>query len=161
MLENKLNNPDWSKPTEGAGRGTPLTGQPTQRQAAKEEASQYGIDTKGMSTKEITAAVKSYEEERQMLDRDINNFVEKSLQQFISGKKGAELNATRPPASPTSRITEDKRSSLFASGGAGSGGAKGDSSQLYDIASTLKFMCYVDGVAGYFELIGDPVFKPN
>ena len=121
MLEDKLNDPDWTKATAGAGygtgsRGTPLKGEPTKRQAVKEEAQQYGIDTKGMSTREIKSAVEYTKEQTKMVAEEMSKFVNATSQQFSSNKKSEDLNATRTPATTTSRITEDKPSRFVVSG---------------------------------------------
>jgi len=128
MLEDKLNDPDWTKATagagygtgsrgtplkgDGAGYGTPLKGEPTKRQAAKEEAQQYGVETKGMSTREINSAVKYAKEQTQMVAEEMSKFVNNTSQQFASNKKSEDLNATRTPATPTSRATEERYTRL-------------------------------------------------
>jgi hypothetical protein len=115
--EDKIKQPSiqresYSKAGEGTGtesRGTPLQkGEPTKRQAAKDEAKQYGIDTKGMSTREIKNAV-DYQKETALAAAEINKFVEKATQQFATPKKSEDLNATRTPAAPTRVTTEDRR----------------------------------------------------
>lgn len=121
MAENKLNNPDWTKPKKGAGygtgsRGTPLVGAPTKRQAAKEEAKQLGIDTSGMSTKEIKAAIEDTREQASLVAEEMSKFIFNTNQDFSSTKKGDDLNATRTPATTTNRITEERASRLVASG---------------------------------------------
>lgn len=77
-----------------------------EKRAAREEASKYDIDTKGMSTREIKAAVS----EAKTVEEDMMKFIEKSLNNF-SAKKG-DVSPTDIPASTTSRITEDKPAAL-------------------------------------------------
>ena len=113
MLEDRLNNPDWTKPTSGAGYGTPLKNEPTKRQAAKSEAEQYGIDTKGMSTKDINSAVKNAREQVQLVAEEMGKFINATSQEFLTNKKSTEVSATRTPPAPTSRITEDRPSRLI------------------------------------------------
>jgi len=121
MDDDKLNDPDWTKPKTGAGygtgsRGTPVVGAPTKRQAAKEEAKQLGIETKGMSTREIRAAVDYTREQTRMVAEEMSKFVLDTSREFAAAKKGDDLNATRTPATPTSRITEDKPTKFVTSG---------------------------------------------
>lgn len=77
-----------------------------EKRAAREEASKYDIDTKGMSTREIKAAVS----EAKTVEEDMMKFIEKSLNNF-SAKKG-DVSPTDIPTSTTSRITEDKPAAL-------------------------------------------------
>lgn len=114
MLEDRLVDPDWTKAT--GSRGTPLKGEPTKRQAAKAEAERYGIDPKGMSTREINAAVKYAQDQTKMVAEEMSKFINTTGQQFSATKKSEDLNATRTPAAPTSRITEDRPTKFVVSG---------------------------------------------
>jgi hypothetical protein len=106
---------DERKEKEAAARGTSSSG-PSKRQEAKEAAKEYGIDTKGMSTREINSAVNDTREQIQMVAEEMSKFVNTTSQQFATNKKSEDLNATRSPAVPTSRITEDKPSKFVVSG---------------------------------------------
>lgn len=172
MLEDKLNNPDWTKATAGAGygtgsRGTPLKGNPTKRQAAKAEAEQYGIDTKGMSTREIKSAVEYTKEQTKMVAEEMSNFVKKTSQEFSANKKSEDLNATRTPATTTNRITEDRPTRLVSSGSttskpATSGGGGGDSFTFPPAGwTTLTVsLCKDNSPAEAVILAQDPFYEP-
>lgn len=92
------------------------------RAAAKEEAKGYGIDTKGMSTREIKGAVS----EAKKVEEDMVKFIEKSLNNFTA-KKGDAAAPMGAPATTTSRITEDKPFPITPVGGTprGKGGGGG------------------------------------
>lgn len=76
-----------------------------EKQAAREAAKEYGIDTKGMSTREIKAAVSEADAAQKQLEGDMTKFIEKTLNNFTS-KKGGDLAPMDNPASTTSRLTE-------------------------------------------------------
>lgn len=124
----------WDKATEGAGRGTkslgtPLAGrgtrinaEPTKREIAKEQAKEYGIDTRGLSTREINKLVQRASENE--IDKDLKRFIEKTLDEFKSTKK-SDLSENKKEIER--RSSEEKRSSIGLSGatkgetGAGAG----------------------------------------
>jgi hypothetical protein len=83
-----------------------------EKNAAREEARKYDIDTKGMSTKEIKSAVS----DAKKVEEDMMKFIEKSLGNFTT-KKGDSVSPSNSPVSTTSRITEDKPSPITPVGG--------------------------------------------
>jgi hypothetical protein len=74
-----------------------------EKRAATEEAGKYGIDTKGMSTREVKEAVSIAKE----AEGEMGKFIEKALDNFLTSKKGAEIISNRTPATTSSRVTED------------------------------------------------------
>ena len=74
-----------------------------EKRAAREEAKKYGVDTKGMSTRELKQVVAQARE----IENDVNKFVEKALDNFLFSKKGGGLTANNAPATVTRRTTED------------------------------------------------------
>jgi uncharacterized membrane protein len=74
-----------------------------EKRAAREEAKKYGVDTKGMSTRELKQVVAQARE----IENDVNKFVEKALDNFLFSKKGGGLTANNAPATVTRKITED------------------------------------------------------
>jgi hypothetical protein len=73
--------------TKGAGdpsKGTPVSGRVTERQALKDQASLYDIDTRGMTTKQIDAAVGN----AQKVQEDLANFIQKTVE-GMGRKQGA------------------------------------------------------------------------
>lgn len=58
------------------------------RQDAKKEAGLYGIDTKGMSTREIKGAVN----EARQAEEDMSRFIERSLNNLLSRKNDVSPN---------------------------------------------------------------------
>ena len=103
---------DERRAKEDEARGTRSSG-PTKREEAKQVAKEYGIDTKGMSTREINAAVKYAQDQTKMVAEEMSKFVNTTSQQFSSNKKSEDLNATRTPATTTSRITEGRATRLI------------------------------------------------
>ena len=173
MAEDKLNDPDWTNAKAGAGygtdsRGTPLKGEPTKRQATKEEAKQLGIETKGMSTREIKAAVEYTREQTRLVAEEMSKFVNTTSQQFATNKKSDDLNATRTPATTTSRITEDKPSKFVVSGSTSpppkpqsQGGGGGTSQFPPEGWTTLKVaICKDNAEVEATFLAVDPFYEP-
>jgi hypothetical protein len=75
-----------------------------EKNAAREEAKKYDIDTKGMSTKEIKETVAAAKE----VENDMIKFIENSLSKFSASKNGGDLTPSRTPATTTNRSTEDR-----------------------------------------------------
>jgi hypothetical protein len=138
------------KAKEDAARGTRSSG-PIKRQEAKQAAKEYGIDTKGMSTREIKAAVSEAEASQKQLEDDMSKFIEKTLNNFTA-KKGGDVAPMDNPASVTNRLTETQPLPFSSSGGPAS---------RRPSSSSIKFYCYYDGEAGYLDLFGDPTFKTD
>jgi hypothetical protein len=86
-----------------ARRGVKPLKSTLEKRAAREEAGKYGIDTKGMSTREIKEAVSIAKE----AEGEMGKFIEKALDNFLTSKKGAEIISNRTPATTSSRVTED------------------------------------------------------
>lgn len=116
-----------------------------EKQAAREEAKGLGIDTKGMSTREIKGAVS----EAKKVEEDMMKFIEKSLVNFTA-KKGDAVAPKDAPATTTSRITEDKPSPLNSIGGT--------PRTVTNRPQKVKFGCYQNGVLGYFDMLVDGDF---
>ena len=106
---------DERRAKEDEARGTRPSGS-TKREEARQAAKEYGIDPKGMSTREINAAVEYTKEQTKMVAEEMSKFVNATSQQFSSNKKSEDLNATRTPATTTSRITEDRSTKFVVSG---------------------------------------------
>jgi hypothetical protein len=138
------------KAKEDAARKVTPTKGALEKQAAREAAKEYGIDTKGMSTREIKAAVSEAETAQKQLEDDMSKFIEKSLNNFIA-KKGGDVAPMDNPASVTNRLTETQPLPFSSSGGP-------TKQKSY---SSIKFYCYYDGEAGYLDLFGDPTFKTD
>ena len=166
MLEDRLVDPDWTKAT--GSRGTPVKGRPTKRQAAKAEAERYGIDPKGMSTREINAAVKYAQDQTKMVAEEMSKFINTTGQQFSATKKSEDLNSTRTPATTTNRITEDKPSKFVVSGTppakpatSESGGGGGSFTFPPDGWTTLTVaLCKDNAPAEAVILAQDPLYEP-
>ena len=101
------------KAKEAAARNTKMTKGAIEKQEARAAAKEYGIDTKGMSTREIRAAVSEAGAIQKQLENDMSKFIEKTLDNFIS-KKGGDVAPSSVPPSVTNRILEDKP--IFMSG---------------------------------------------
>ena len=86
-----------------AKRGVKPLKSTLEKRAATEEAGKYGIDTKGMSTREVKEAVSIAKE----AEGEMGKFIEKALDNFLTSKKGAEIISNRTPATTSSRVTED------------------------------------------------------
>lgn len=139
------------KAKEAAARNTKPSKGALEKQAAREAAKEYGIDIKGMSTREIKAAVSEADAAQKQLEGDMAKFIEKSLNNFIA-KKGGDVAPMDNPASVTNRLTETQPLSFLSS----SGPASKQKSYL-----PIKFYCFYDGEAGYLDLFGDPTFKTD
>lgn len=119
------------------------------RKIAKEEAKKFGIDTAGMSTKEINQAVSS----AKSVEDDMMKFVERTLERISSGKKSDNAPTDIPPT-VTSRVVEDKAQPIPPADN--KGGGRPQEAPF----TRVKFGCYQDGVAGYFTMLVDGEFKP-
>lgn len=126
-------------------RGTPLKGSgdkaggaPTQRQAAQQAANEMGIDTKGLSTREVKAAVS----EKKDAQKELADFIKETIK---------DLPKNSPPAAPsggaptvTSRKTEDRPSRL-------SPQTRHKDSPKTELAT--DFYCYFEGKYGVISLL--------
>lgn len=118
-----------------------------EKKAAREEAKSYGIDTKGMSTREIKGAVS----EAKKVEEDMIKFIEKSLINFTTKKGGAAPMGA--PVTTTSRITEDKPSPLNPIGvgiGSSGGGPQVNPLPQFPESGTFVLGC-VDGILEWIE----------
>jgi len=115
-----------------------------EKQAAREAAKEYGIDTKGMSTREIKAAVSEAEASQKQLEDDMSKFIEKTLNSFTA-KKGGDVAPTDNPASVTNRLTETQ---LIPFSGSTSGTPKQDKTNLPPVPSNATWILGVEN----FEL---------
>jgi hypothetical protein len=153
---------DERKEKEAAARGTRSSG-PSKRQEAKEAAKEYGIDTRGMSTKEINSYVSEARSAEEKIQEDMLKFIEKSLETFSSRKKEDVSPSTVPPT-VTSRITEDKSTPIppvaapsNKGGVIGGGGGGGNSKFPPDGWTTLKIaMCKDNNPVEATVLAEDP-----
>jgi hypothetical protein len=139
------------KVKEAAARNTKPSKGALEKQAAREAAKEYGIDTNGMSTREIKAAVSEADAAQKQLEGDMTKFIEKTLNNFTA-KKGGELAPMDNPVSVTSRLTETQPLPISSSQSPAS---------RRPSPSAIKFYCYYDGQAGYLDLFGDPTFKTD
>lgn len=116
-------------------RGTPLkTGSaPTQRQVAKD----MGIDTKGLSTREVKEAVS----EKKDAQQELANFIKETIKDLPKNSLPAAAGGGSPTV--TSRKTEDRPSRL-------------PQSQHKDSPKTelgTDFYCYFEGKLGTISLL--------
>jgi hypothetical protein len=116
-------------------RGTPLKtdGAPTQRQVAKD----MGIDTKGLSTREVKEAVS----EKKDAQQELANFIKETIKDLPKNSLPAAAGGGSPTV--TSRKTEDRPSRL-------------PQSQHKDSPKTelgTDFYCYYNGKRGTISLL--------
>ena len=89
----------------GTAKGSDQTGTATPRRDAQKEAQSMGIDTKGMSTREIKGAMTDKKEAQ----KELADFIKETIKDL---PKNTPANANAGPATVSSRTTEDKPSSL-------------------------------------------------
>jgi len=142
---------DERKEKEAAARGTRSSG-PSKRQEAKEAAKEYGIDTRGMSTKEINSYVSEARSAEEKIQEDMLKFVEKSLDSFTS-KKNESLSPNSSPPTVTSRFTEDKATPLVS--------VLTPSGRPSKSGEPINFYCIKNNVAGYIKVATLSAFEPN
>lgn len=125
-------------------RGTPLKGSgdkasvaPTQRQAAQQAAKEMGIDTEGLSPREVKAAVS----EKKAVQKELSDFIKETIKDL--SKNGPPVASGGGPPTVTSRKTEDRPSRLSQSQHKGS-----PKTEL-----SLDFYCFYNGKYGYISLL--------
>jgi len=89
----------------GTAKGSDLTGTATPRRDAQKEAQAMGIDTKGMSTREIKGAMTDKKEAQ----KELADFIKETLKDL---PKNTPANAPSGPDKVSSRTTEDRPSNL-------------------------------------------------
>ena len=102
-FESKLNQEPSIQRGPANGSDQPRTATP--RRDAQKEAQAMGIDTKGMSTREIKGAVTDKKEAQ----KELSDFIKETLKEL---PKNTPANAPSGPATVSSRTTEDRPSRL-------------------------------------------------
>ena len=118
-------------------KGTALKSEPTQRQLVQQKAVSMGIETKGLSTREVKAAIG----EKQDAQKDLADFIKGVVADLP--KNNQNLKNDGAPEM-VSRKTEDKPSNFITSN-------KG-SNNPQKSASEIEFYCWKDGVYGTISL---------
>lgn len=129
-------------------KGIPYKGP---RKMAREEAKKLGIDTAGMSTKEINQAISS----AKSVEDDMMKFIEKTLER-LSANKGVDVAPTDVPPTATRKVSEDKAQPIPPVGVWKSGGG-GSETPLVGV----DFWCYKDGEIGSIKLSAMSEFIPS
>jgi hypothetical protein len=104
----------------------------TRRSRAISEAQGLGIDTDGMSTRQVNAAISTTREAQQGMADFINK--------VLDARPVAGAEAPAVPANPTTRVVEDAPSRVYTSPSGGIG--RGSNSV------PVEFYTFVDGVVG-------------
>ena len=89
----------------GPAKGSDQTGTATPRRDAQKEAQSMGIDTKGMSTREIKGAIT----DKKGAQKELADFIKETIKDL---PKNTPANANAGPATVSSRSTEDTPSRL-------------------------------------------------
>jgi len=114
-----------------SGYGTPLRGTVTKRMETQMQAAAMGIDTKGMSTREIRKAIT----ERQEVERDMADLIKDTISKLPANQRP---NDSQPEV--TTRKIEDPPNN-FVNGG-------GDKKHERSLGTPIEFYCWKDGVVG-------------
>ena len=117
-------------------RGTPLKGEVSERKALQSQAASFGIETKGLSSRQIGEAI----EQKVEAQNELADFIKKTVDAMPRNQAQAANDAV---PNVTTQKSED-RPADFGSRPKGSNPSKLD--------SEIEFYCWKDGVVGTIML---------